>query len=47
MSAKDKERVKELERVLQCSKVYAFSCSVCVLLARPGDCKECPVYGAR
>ena len=46
MTNKEKERVQELHSMMQGNKVYTFSCCVCMLLARPADCKGCPVYGA-
>lgn len=44
MTNKEKERVQELHKLMQGNKVYTFSCCVCILLARPADCKGCPVY---
>lgn len=44
MTQREIEKVKELHRIMQGSKVYAFSCNLCVLVARPADCQGCPVY---
>lgn len=44
MTKKDIERVQELHNLMQGNKVYTFSCSMCKLLARPEDCKGCPVF---
>ena len=46
MTKKEIERVQELHKIMQGSKIYAFTCNVCMLLAQTTDCKGCPVYGA-
>lgn len=44
MNATDTKRIVELHNILEGSSIYAFSCSLCVLVARPADCQGCPVY---
>lgn len=38
------ERVEELRNIVEGSKHYTFSCTLCKIVARPSDCKGCPVY---
>ena len=38
------EKVEELYNIMKGSRHYAFSCHLCEIVARPRDCKGCPVY---
>lgn len=44
MTTKEKLKVIELKGILDESMYYCFSCSVCRLVARTDDCKDCPIY---
>lgn len=44
MTTKEKLKVIDLQGALNESQFFAFSCSVCRLVARTEDCKECPIY---
>lgn len=44
MTTKEKLKVIDLQGALNDSQFFAFSCSVCRLVARTEDCEECPIY---
>lgn len=46
MTQKEIERVKALHELMQNNSFYSFNCCACMLMARPADCKGCPVYSA-
>lgn len=44
MTTKEKLKVIDLQGALNESQFFAFSCSVCRLVARTEDCKGCPIH---